>query len=129
MKTIIHLELSDEERNDLAKRIHGAPFTKLLATRKEITEHVLNFINQELKDAGDMIPGEDTLTVSKESMKELTQAIENSPTSGFVPSRGDEPYLYKGKVEALTKACGDALDAAEAIEKVVWNLLEKNRDV
>ena len=48
MITNIRLELSDVERNDLAKRIYRDPNTKVLVTRKEVTELVNALVNDEV---------------------------------------------------------------------------------
>jgi hypothetical protein len=116
MKTIIHLELSDEERNDLAARIRRDPDTTLYATRKEITEHVLDFINQEIKNARVQ---ETQATPCKPEPKKQAAA--------FIPSRGDEDYLTQPKDPDIAAACHRILDDTALIEQFAWDTIERNR--
>jgi len=125
MKTIIHLELSDVERNDLARRIDRDPVTKRLVTRKEITDLVLTLIQDEITtgwesttdDRGPQL--ETKATPYKEDAK--TQAIP------FVPSRGDEDYLFKSKDPEWTRLCSAVLDATQELDGYVWQTMERNR--
>lgn len=136
MKTIIHLELSDEERNDLAKRIYRDLDTKVLATRKEVTELVHGLIHEEIERGREQESEEELTDVERNkaptSADTVSPATRSSGQSGddpspFRPSRGDEPYLFKSKDPELTKRCSAVLDATQELNDYVWQALEENR--
>lgn len=135
MKTIIHLELSDEERSDWAKRIHRDPNTKVLVTRKEVVETVLHLVAQEIIDGreiemyGDEEPEVDKQPQSVNPKVDDSKAFREliDETLPFKPSRGDESYLYKSKDPEMTKLCTAILDATDALDEYVWRALEENR--
>ena len=118
MKTIIHIELSDKERSDLAIRIHRDPDTKVLVTRKEVVEHVQNFIAQELKNIQEPVP---------EMGTNIPKPDEEIGIVGFTPSRGDEDYLAQPKDVEIAAACSRILDDTAFIEAFAWETVERNR--
>lgn len=128
MKTIIHLELSDEDRSDLAKRMHRAPYTKLLATRKEITEFVHEFIQESIRDGREQ-PDESAEEAEAKNDSAIADRIKDraNRVCGFVPSRGDESYLYAGRSVSIKEACSAVLDATERLDSLIWQELERNR--
>jgi len=90
MKTIIHLTLTDEDRSDLAKRIHRNPATKHLVTRHEVTELVLDYIQQEIKDAYDepvqeREASEPAAHVTREKFAELIDETQRNSESSLIP--------------------------------------------
>jgi hypothetical protein len=141
MITNMRIETTDEERRLLAVYFERNSVTKRLATRKEITE----LINQLLSDimtkahqgeydecnkddnpapepAGHRDDSGDAGRAGDKGFHNVRHA-----SNGFKPSRGDEPYLYKGMHPALTEKCGAMLDIAEQIDQLIWEALEANR--
>lgn len=138
MKTIIHLELSDEARNDLAKRIYRDPNTKVLVTRKEVTELVLSLVDYELERGRDDDQSDEAdPPAESQGDGDLGQRGNGGGTArvptdthsegGFVPSRGDEPYLAQPKDPGVAAACSRILDDAALIEQFAWDTVERNR--
>ena len=136
MKTIIHLELSDEDRRDLARRIDRNPVTKRLVTRKEVTELVLTLVDDEVTkgwesttdDRGDDILNREDETQPERRLRTIAEVEDDEPKPfKFIPSRGDEPYLFKSKDPEMTKLCSAILDATNALDEYVWRALEENR--
>jgi len=146
MKTIIHLELSDLERNDLAKRIDRNQDTKRLVTRKEVTELVLALIDDEMRD-----DHWNTVDIKEKIRGETTEARpaakttdhgdpgqrrergrdkrvpHDMPTGGFSPSRGDEDYLTQPRDPDIAAACRSIIDATTLINEFAWETIERNR--
>lgn len=144
MKTIVHIELSDEDRSDLAKRLRRDPLNKGLITRTEIKELVHNFINQEIQDGCNQevqpvrrsddqrspLPrdgvSEHAIFAAKKKLDD--QPIpENVGFTPFVPSRGDEDYLTQPKDPGVAAACRRILDDTAIIEQFAWETIERNR--
>ena len=129
MITNIRLELSDLARNDLAKRLDRDPVTKRLVTRKEVTELVEALINDEARKGWQ---DEEVQPVQRDddqrSAVPRARMPEQSFTeAAFVPSRGDEPYLYKPSDPELAAKLSALLDDSRAFEEYVWKQLEANR--
>jgi len=122
MKTIIHLTLSDSDRSDLAKRIYRDPNTKVLVTRKEVTETVLALIQQEIEDGRDQ-EEEGSVRRAEQEEKEVQPDVQ----PGFVASRGDEDYLAQPKDAGVAAACSRILDDTALIEAFAWDTVERNR--
>ena len=122
MKTIVHIELTDEER--LA--IGGGRF---MVSRKEVTGLVNKFIedlkNEDTRrsDAVELPRNEETEALAKT----IAATGRDCSIREFVPSRGDEPYLYDGEDPELTDACRAVLDGLQFIEGHAWAALEGNR--
>lgn len=149
MITNIRLELSDVERNDLARRIDRDPATKRLVTRKEVTELVNALVDDEVTkgwesttdDRGpELREDNDQSTKANPSSKESGDgdrgqrrngggagSVSDDASSGFVPSRGDEPYLSQPKDPGIAAACSRILDDAALIEQFAWDTIERNR--
>jgi hypothetical protein len=124
MKTIVHLTLTDEERALVSK---SWGLKSKMVSRQEVTDYVHNQIR--LAIAGKPSPKVDPEPVRA---AEAPAPIQPQPRSNrvlcdFVPSRGDEPYLYKPKDPELAASCRAALDGLEAIEEYIWDALERNR--
>ena len=130
MKTIVHIQLSDGDRNDLARRLERRD-TKRLVTRKEVIEHVQNFISQELKDARyETQEDPDLITPTPEEpplLPPTTRDEEEPVVSRFLASRGDEDYLAQPKDADIAAACSRILDDAALIEQFAWDTVERNR--
>jgi len=135
MKTIIHITLSDVERNDLARRIDRNPDTKRLVTRKEVTELVLALLQQEMEDGRDQ-----SIEVDPEPERQSNgdsgqrrngggaqRVSRDADPSGFTPSRGDEDYLASPTDPGIAAACSRILDDAALIEQFAWDTVERNR--
>jgi hypothetical protein len=141
VKTIIHVTLTDEERNLIGRYLHRNSVTKYLATRNDVKDLVAEFISDTLKRAhtGEYDDDADDNTEA-EPVRHRGDSVDGRPAddqglpdvsdagNGFKPSRGDEPYLYKPKSVALKDACSAMLDQAETIEQLVWDVLEANRE-
>jgi len=125
VKTIIHLILSDLDRNDLAKRIHRDADTKVLATRKEVIEHVQNFISQEIKDGREQVEEDEGLLFEEPRVNVM--GSEDFTGATWEPSRGDEDYLAQPKDPGIAAACSRILDDTALIEAFAWDTVERNR--
>ena len=139
MKTIIHLETTDEERRLIGVYLDRDSATKRLVTRKELTELISDYVNDittrahqgEYDEHSDPDPEpERPDRHSGDGRPAGDQGFPNMPRAGdgFYPSRGDEPYLYTGKHPALTEVCGNMLDLAEQVDQLIWETLEKDRE-
>jgi len=127
VKTIVHITLSDEDRSDLAKRIHRDPDTKHLVTRKEVTETVHALIQREIEDGREP---EGHWTDEPEDGPVPDDACRAEDTIGigtFVASRGDEDYLAEPKDPGIAAACSRILDDTALIEQFAWDTVERNR--
>lgn len=128
MKTIIHLVLSDSERNDLARRIERAD-TKRLVTRNEIIEYVFNLIAQEIVDGRDAdytdsvggevhpdlgVPSGDSGVPPRDHPTGERTHIEDEDL-GCSDETPD--YLTSPSAAGLTDACRDVLEHIRAGEK------------
>ena len=138
MKTIIHLELSDEERSDLAKLLDRNPCTNRLVTRKEVTELTQTLVNDVLKRGLREDNGQTTEVNSEPegpSDGDSGQrgdggggsSVSDDPDTRFIPSRGDEGYLAKPSDPGVAAACSRILDDAALIEQFAWDTIERNR--
>jgi len=141
MKTIVHIELDDTKRRLLAVYLTRDPATKHLVTRKEVTELVCAFVSERISrayqgeydgydedipdtpDSGR--PGRDNGHDGSAGHQGLPDDAD--PVASFTPSRGDEPYLYTGRNNALTGACTEMLDIAARVDQLIWEALEGDR--
>jgi hypothetical protein len=99
MKTNIGIETTDEERQRIAEALG---LKHKLATRHDIKTFVEGCIKS-------LIQGEETFAVTIDAAKGTVE-VEPPPERDrsvrpFVPSRGDEPYLYKPKDPELAARC------------------------
>ena len=148
MITNIRLELSDSDRNDLARRLDRTD-TARLVTRKEIIELVHVAIENEIKYGQDADSPEsgtvdhllkegyaydhkkseevhrDPLGVRRPNCK-----IDPKPerTGDFTPSRGDEDYLAQPTDPGLAAACSRILDDTTLTQDFAWDTIERNRN-
>ena len=150
MITNIRLELSDVERNDLAKRIYRDPNTKVLVTRKEVTELVNALVNDEVTkgwesttdDRGPELREDNDQSTKADPGSERSgdgdsgqrrngggaqRVSRDADPSGFTPSRGDEDYLASPTDTGIAAACSRILDDAALIEQFAWDTVERNR--
>jgi len=121
MKTNLGLETTDEERLQIGLALG----LKRMVTRKELREEVERHV-EELK-RGIKAPERER---DEETVPAPTDKSDTRPADGvcgFVPSRGDEPYLYKPQDPELAAVCSNVLDVLERFEKAVWRALEENR--
>lgn len=150
MMTIIHLELSDEARNDLARRLDRTD-TARLVTRKEVIELVHVAIENEIKYGQDADSPEsgtvdhllkegyaydhkkseevhrDPLGVRRPNCKIDPERPDIVFPTSFKPSRGDEDYLTQPKYAEIAAACHRILDDTALIDRFVWENIERNR--
>ncbi len=133
MKTIVHVELSDEEREQVAQSLGHSG----LVTRKQVTAFVQNQVTKAIKgklnDQGnktDTASGEDPPGDSGSGGPGTGDRGVREEVSGrgFTPSRGDEPYLFKARDPALRELHSNILDAIQALEDYTWEQMEKNRE-
>jgi hypothetical protein len=124
VKTNIGIETTDEEREQIATAV-GSP--NKLISRNEIKELVNGFVQS-------LIRGEVPLQTLGEGVEEGDPDDPGCENPGrdrairkFVPSRGDEPYLYRPEDPELAVRCSAILDGLEYIEKYTWGALERNR--
>lgn len=122
MKTNIGIETSDIERRMIGDAIGLPGMVSRKQLKEEIERHVATLI---------FGPGQ---TADSKTEPALTSAPISKPAAErnrsvreFVPSRGDEPYLYSGENPELTDACRGVLDGLEFIEKFTWAALNKDR--
>ena len=139
MKTIVHVELSDKERSDLAKLLDDNSCTKRLVTRKEVTELTQSLVRDVLNKG--LRKENDQSTKTEPDTEEAGDADsgqrrdggghrrlpDHVPAKAFVPSRGDEPYLAQPKNTEIAAACSRILDDAALIESFAWATIERNR--
>lgn len=129
MKTIIHLNLTDDQRELFAHAL----CKKGMVSRKEVTAWVEEAIEQLLTtQENNDDQGSDTQLIPTEAIEAITeplppQTVGDRSLREFVPSRGDEPYLYKPENPELAAACSAILDGLQYIETRVWDELERNR--
>ena len=151
MKTNVGIETTDEER----KRIAASLGYNGLASKKDINAAVQNYI-RDLIERNEYIVEED-YALSREARgarhdddqsEEVESPAESSSVGSdqddtaaggdqgisrddtvrkFVPSRGDEPYLYEPEDLELAAVCSNVLDGLEYIERYTWDALERNR--
>jgi len=107
VKTIVHIELSDEERNDLARRLERRD-TKRLVTRRDVQWMVSEYINQEIEDGRKENFGEET------GFPGDTEA--NTPVEEH--SLGADP-----RGEALTEHADEARASVESSPMPSWSEL------
>ncbi len=117
MKTIIHLDLTDEQREIFS----NALCRKGMVSRKEVNEWVneavLRLLTTQEHNNEPEIPSE--------AIESITEP--RPPPAAFTPSRGDEPYLYRPQDPELAAACSAVLDGLAHIDQHVWATLERNR--
>ena len=135
MKTIIHITLSDEARNDLAKRIDRKDTTRLV-TRKEVTELVNALVDYEIErgyeddqstEAGTSSEAPSDGDSGERRERGGSERVPDDAAPPFVPSRGDEDYLSQPTDPGIAAACSRILDDAALIEKFAWDTVERNR--
>lgn len=118
----IRLDIPNGRVVKLAQAVKGKDWM----TRKEIREWIEEMVNETIDgEREEAHPRADT--PAEEPACEEAQAIRNRSVRGFVPSRGDEEYLYKPKDPELAAACSTVLDGLEYVERYVWDALERNR--
>lgn len=132
MITNIRLELSDVERNDLAKRIDRDPVTKRLVTRKEVTELVETLINDEARKGWEDEEVEpEREPESNEDVPEggrgEVEPVPRESYATFIPTRGDEDYIARPRDPKLATACSSILDNIALIEAYVWETITRNQ--
>ncbi len=131
MKTNISLSTSDEERESIALSLG---LKHKLATRKDIVNAVTEYISAVLIGGTHEDPGcsdevrRDTDEAAEATAEEQPTSVRDTSVRGFVPSRGDEPYLYRPQDPELAAACSAVLDGLEHIERHAWATLEGNRE-
>jgi len=141
MKTIIHITLSDVERNDLAKRIDRDPVTERLVTRKEVTELVHTLIQDEITTGWESTTDDRGPQIEAVEREREPESNEDVPEGGrgevepvpresyatFIPTRGDEDYIARPRDPKLATACSSILDNIALIEAYVWETITRNQ--
>ena len=144
MKTIIHIVLSEEERESVYMSLFGHPGK---VSRKQLTRFVEDIVCEVIKGntiepasifvediVGEVIQGNTIEPASSRPVKAADEVEPAAPASGdrgiheFVPTRGDEAYMYKGKDPELAAQCSKVLDGIQYIEQYAWTALERNRE-
>ena len=128
MKTNLGIETTDEERAAISK---AAGLDSKMVSRKELTGLVNKYI-EDLKN------GRNPYTTDGGESREVPAVAEGEPdsqraghhrsTPEFIPSRGDEPYLFKASDPALRDIHSRFLDLAQELEDYTWEQMERNRD-
>jgi len=116
VKTIIHLEITDDERAKMSQSLGHSG----LVTRKQVTEFVEETIRNAIQPVKDIPTTASPLARSADEGRRTHFPV-------FTPSRGDEPYLYRPKDPKLAALCSTALDGLERLDRYVWDKLEENR--
>ena len=146
MKTNVSIETSDEQRAQIARMLESQ---NKLASRNDIKEAVLKYIGElsignqvsmqfdsrrpkkaKLKDGSEAGPTDKYAFPSTALSVTGGQAVDPVKVYNerdFVPSRGDEPYLFRAQDEKLHKLHQDLLNAIDALNKYTWEKMEKNR--
>ena len=121
MKTNLGIETTDEERLKIGLVLYGK---EKMVTRADLKEAINEYVRS-------LIAGKEARPAASPSAEapacEEAEAIRNRSICGFVPSRGDESYLYKPKDSELAAVCSSVLDGLQYIEEYTWDALEKNR--
>lgn len=128
MNTNIKVELTDEQR----ALFNNALCKKGLASRKDVTAWVNEAVERLLttqehnNDQGTEVePLADTPV--ERTAEGRAEARGDRSVREFVPSRGDEGYLYSGEDPELAAACSSVLDGLDFIQQYTWTALERNR--
>ena len=122
MKTNLGIETTDEERVRIASNL-GLKHKS--ATRNDIKEAINEYVKNVL--LGGPTTDSEPVSATEPAVAQQATAIGGGPIGDFVPSRGDERYMYKGQDESITKAASGILDRLELIQNFVWEALERNR--
>lgn len=127
MKVIVHLTLTDNERGIF----NAALCKKGMASRKDVHKWVTDAVNRLLEmqernnEPAEIDPLADETVQAPDPIEPSTGRSRDIP--GFMPSRGDEPYLYKAQNADIAAACSRILDDSELIRNFAWETLERNR--
>jgi hypothetical protein len=134
MKTNIGIETTDEERLAMGVTLGTGRMVK----RSEVTEAIQRYVKSLIAGQPIEIANYENSGCSNEVEPAANEAVKRTTGVGaeaggdrslceFVPSRGDEDYLYSGEDPELTAACSSVLDGLQLIERHVWATLERNR--
>jgi hypothetical protein len=96
-----------------------------MVTRKELREEIERHVEQ-LKTGKKPERPADTPAVQVTPAE--PESRRDRSLRGFVPSRGDEDYLFKTSDPELKEILARFLDLAEELEAFTWNKLETIRD-
>ena len=96
-----------------------------MVTRKQLTEAIETHVKYLIE--GRSAPEPEPAPQAEEVPVGQPQVQRDQSIRGFVPSRGDEPYLYTPQDPELADRCSNVLDGLEYIEQYVWTALERNR--
>lgn len=132
MKTIIHLDITDEERTLIAATLGLSQ----MVSRKQVTllvvEHIAGLMlgptsndDNESKIDGKTEP--ESARKTEDVAADKPARNRDQGVSAFVPSRGDEAYLCRPSSTELAAVCSQILDGLEFIEAFTWETVERNR--
>jgi len=126
VKTNIGIETTDEERLSIGNTLGLGR----MATRKEIRETVNEHVQALIEGRRSVLEVEHeaedrTGEIVGEAARPLPEGTER--VRNFMPSRGDEAYLFTPRDPELKQLHSNLLDAIEALEEYTWKQLEKNR--
>jgi len=127
MNTNIKITLTDEEREVLAGRWFDR---KALVSRKEVNEFIQTQLQVALNGLAPQVDtafNDDATGPPERTDERKPESRRDQRVPDFMPSRGDESYLYTPKDPELATACSVVLNGLENIEKYVWDTLERNR--
>lgn len=122
MKTNLGIDLTDEQRARIARNL-GLKHKS--ATRNDIKEAVNDYVQNTL--AADKAIESKPSGEAQEVVGNQSNISGHPQVPAFVPSRGDESYLYTGKDQEITDACRKILDGVDFIKDFAWETLERNR--
>ena len=114
------IDTTDEERLAIGQALGIGK----MVTRKQLKEAVYAYLamlaqGKEIEQSAN----QETEGVAEEqSPPERDRSVPD-----FVPSRGDEPYLYSPQDPELAAQCSAVLNGLEYIERYAWDALERNR--
>ncbi len=107
VKTIVHVVLSNSERNDLARRL-ARKDTRHLVSRNEVTELVHALIDQELKDGRDDQPEPDS--IPDEPTEEADTEQPDDVAAECIPELVPDASTTLPDATELKKACASAIE-------------------
>lgn len=118
----IRLDIPNGRVVKLAERVKGTQWM----TRKEIREWIEEHIN-DIIDGGEEALKQPSPATERVAVDEPSPERDRSVCQ-FVPSRGDEDYLFKTSDPELKAILTRLLDASDELEAYTWQQLEKIRE-
>lgn len=124
MNTNIKLETTDEERLKIGQTLYGKD---KMVSRAGLREAINDYIQSLIEGRGNSEAPRPSSEAPADDDRGREERRGTRRLGDFVPSRGDEPYLYKPKDPEFAAVCSSILDACERLEELTWEKLEENR--